>query len=128
MKLMYRSAILLGVWLALLMAGAGSAPAQSTRSFTGKITGIARGTELDLGKRDTFYIVRLGSYPKTEFRLPHADAVRYGVIVAAAPTAVVTPKQSKGLGWRVKLICENKNIGERTAPVYKVISLERLDD
>ena len=39
------------------------------RPFTGKITEIARGTQLDLGKKDTFYILRLDDYPKIEFRL-----------------------------------------------------------
>jgi hypothetical protein len=128
MKLRFRSTILLGLGLALAMAWAGAALGQGSKTFTGKITGIARGTELDLGKSDTFYILRLANYPNTEFRLAHADAVRSGVIEAGGPTAVVTPKQSKSLGWNVKLTCENKNLGLRSAPIYKVISLHRLNN
>ena len=79
------------------------------RPFTGKITEIARGTQLDVGKKDTFYMLRLDDYPKIEFRLASEDAVRFGVIEAAGPTAVVTPKKSKGLGWKVKLTCDAKN-------------------
>jgi hypothetical protein len=128
MKLRYRSTILLGLGLALVMAWAGAAQAQSSKTFIGKITTIARGTELEPGKSDTYYILRLANYPKTEFRLAHADALRFGVIQAAGPTAVVTPKQSKGLGWNVKLTCENKNLGLRSAPIYRVISVARLKD
>jgi hypothetical protein len=128
MKPRHRSKFLLGLGLVLVMAWAGAAQGQASKTFTGKITGMARGTQLDLGKSGTFYILRLADYPKTEFRLAHEDAVRFGVIEAAGPTAVVTPKQSKGLGWRVKLICDGKNLGERAAPIYNVISLERLSD
>ena len=125
---MHRSKALMGLWLVLAIAWAGAAHGQASTPFTGKITEIARGTQLDIGKKDTFYILRLADYPKTEFRLAHEDAVRFGVIEAAGPTAVVTPKQSKGLGWRVKLICDGKNLVLVKAPIYKVISLERLND
>jgi hypothetical protein len=128
MKQMHRSTVLLGLGLALVIAWAGAAHGQASTPFTGKITEIARGTQLDIGKKDTFYILRLAEYPKAEFRLAHEDAVRYGVIEAAGPTEVVTPKQSKGLGWRVKLICDGKNLGLLKTPIYKVISLERLND
>jgi len=128
MKPMHHSRALLGLGLGLVIAWAGAAHGQAGKPFTGKITGIARGTQLEIGKKDTFYILQLADYPKTEFRLAHEDAVRFGVIEAAGPTAVVTPKQSKGLGWRVKLICDGKNLGLVKAPIYKVISLERLND
>ena len=128
MKPMHRSKVLLGLGLVLVIAWAGAAHGQASKTFTGKITEIARGTQLDLGKKDTFYILRLEEYPKIEFRLASEDAVRFGVIEAAGPTAVVTPKKSKGLGWKVKLICDAKNLGSVKAPIYKVISLERLDD
>jgi hypothetical protein len=128
MKPMHRSKALLGLWLVLVITWAGAAHGQASTPFTGKITEIARGTQLDIGKKDTFYILRLADYPKTEFRLASEDAVRYGVIEAAGPTDVVTPKKSKGLGWRVKLICDGKNLGLVKAPIYKVISLERLND
>jgi hypothetical protein len=125
---MHRSKVLLGLWLVLEIAWAGLAQGQASLPFTGKITEIARGTELDIGKKETFYILRLAEYPKTEFRLAAEDAVRFGVIEAAGPTAVVTPRQSKGLGWKVKLICDGKNLGLAKAPIYRVISLERLND
>ncbi len=128
MKPMHRNKALLGLGLALAIAWAGAAYGQASKLFTGKITEIARGTQLDIGQRDTFYILRLDDYPKVEFRLGPEDAVRFGVIAAAGPTEVVTPKKSKGLGWRVKLVCESKNLGLVKAPIYKVISLERLSD
>ena len=128
MKPMHRSKVLLGLGLVLVIAWAGAAHGQASKPFTGKITEIARGTQLDIGKKDTFYILRLDDYPKIEFRLAPEDAVRFGVIEAAGPTAVVTPKKSKGLGWRVKLTCDAKRSGSVKAPVYKVISLERLSD
>ena len=128
MKPRHRSKALLGLWLVLVIAWAGVAQGQASKPFTGKITEIARGTQLDVGKQDTFYILRLEDYPKIEFRLAPEDAVRFGVIEAAGLTEVVTPKKSKGLGWRVKLICDGKNLGLVKAPIYKVISLERLND
>ena len=128
MKPRHRSKALLGLGLVLVIAWAGAAYGQTSKPFTGKIKEIARGTQLDLGKKDTFYILRLEEYPKTEFRIVPEDAVRFGVIEAAGPAEVVTPKQSKGLGWRVKLICDGKNLGLVKAPIYRVISLERLND
>jgi hypothetical protein len=119
---------LLGLWLVVVLAWAGAAHAQATKTFTGKIIEIARGTQLDIGKHDTFYVVRLEEYPTTEFRISSKDAVHFGVIDATGPTAVVTPKMSKGLGWKVKLACEDKNLGLVKTPIYKVISLERLND
>ena len=46
----------------------------------------------------------------------------------AGPAQVVTPKMSKGLGWKVKLTCDANKTGSLKTPVYKVISLERLGD
>jgi len=128
MKPIYRCKALLGLWLVLVIGWAGAAYGQASQPFTGKITEIARGTQLEIGKKDTFYILRLEDYPKIEFRLASEDAVKFGVIEIAGPTEVVTPKKSKGLGWRVKLICEGKSFGSIKAPSYKVISLERLND
>jgi hypothetical protein len=125
---MHRYKALLGLGVVLVIVWAGAAHGQATKDFTGKITEIARGTQLDVGKKDTFYILRLEDYPNIEFRLASEDAVRFGVIESAAPTAVVTPKKSKGLGWRVKLICDANKTGPLKAPVYKVISLDRLGD
>jgi hypothetical protein len=121
------SKIILGLALVLLMAGVVPGFAQATKTFTGKITEIAKGTELDVGKRDTFYIVRLDEYSNTQFRLSIEDAVRFGLIGATGATAVVSPKMSKALGWKVKLTCDANQSGSLKAPVYKVISLVRLD-
>lgn len=128
MKPMHRSKALLGFWLVLVMAWTGPVHGQVTKSFTGKITEIARGTQLDVGKKDTFYMLRLEDYPNIEFRLASEDAVRFGVVEAAGPAQVVTPKMSKGLGWKVKLTCDANKTGSLKTPVYKVISLERLND
>lgn len=119
--------IILGLALVLLIAGVGPAFAQATKTFTGKIAEIAKGTELNVGMNDIFYIVRLDEYPNIQFRLSLEDAVRFGVIEAAGPTAVLSPKMNKGLGWKVKLTCDAKAVGSLKFPVYKVISLVRLD-
>jgi hypothetical protein len=121
-----RSQILLGLGLALVIAWAGAVQGQATKTFTGKITEIAKGTELDLGKKDIYYTLRLEDYPNTEFRLASGDAVKFGVIEGAGPTEIVTPRKGKGLGWQVKLTCDAKKTGSLKSPVYKVISLEKL--
>src|SRR5665648_392644 len=123
-----RNKVLLGLGLVLLIAWAGAAHGQVTKTFIGKITEIAKGTELDINKRDTFYMLRLEDYPNIEFRLASEDAVRFGVVEAAGLAQVVTPKMSKGLGWKVKLTCDANKTGSLKTPVYKVISLERLGD
>jgi hypothetical protein len=128
MMLTRRNLALLALGLALVMAWTGAAQAQATKVFTGKITQIARAVELDLGKRENFYSVRLDEYPKTEFRVSSEEAVRSGIVDAAGPTGVVTPKMSKGLGWRVKLTCDANKTGPLDAPTYRVMSLERLSD
>jgi hypothetical protein len=125
---MHRNKALLGLGLVLVIAWAGAAHGQVTKSFTGKITEIARGTQLDVGKKGTFYMVRLEEYPKIEFRLAPEDAVRFGVVEAGGPAQVVTSKMSKGLGWKVKLDCDANKTGSLKIPVYKVISLVRLGD
>jgi hypothetical protein len=119
---------LLGLGLALVIAWAGVAHGQATKSFTGKIMEITRGTQLDVGKKDTFYTVRIEDYPNIEFRLASEDAVRFGVVAAGGPAQVVTSKMSTGLGWKVKLTCDAKKTGSLKSPVYKVISLVRLGD
>ncbi len=128
MKLRRRSHVLMGLWVILALTWTGVAQGQSSKTFTGTIKEIARGTELDLGKRENFYILRLSEYPSTEFRLASDDAVRSGVVEAGSPTGVLTPQKCKGLGWRVKLICDSKNLGLVKRPVYKVISLEKQGD
>ncbi len=118
---------ILGLVLVFLLGVGGPVAGQTTKTFTGKISAIDKGTELDIAKTDIFYTIRLEEYPKIKFRLTPEDAVKFGVIDSAGPTGVVTPKMSKGLGWKVKLICNASSFGELKAPIYKVISVERLD-
>jgi hypothetical protein len=114
--------------LALVISWAGAARAQETKTFTGKITEIARATELDLAKTGTFYVLRLEEHPNIEFRLSSKEAVRAGVIAAGGMTGILTPKQSKGLGWKVQLTCDANKTGPLKTPVYQVLSLEKLGD
>jgi hypothetical protein len=114
--------------LAFFMAGAlASYGASAIAIFTGKIQDIRKATTLDPGKRGTFYTIKLANEPRTEFRLSDDDAVHYGLVAAAGPSMVVTPKMKKGLGWKVRLTCDNPT-GSLSAPVYRVRSLERLDN
>lgn len=123
-----RHKILPAVCLALLIAWAGSAWGQGAKTFTGKITEIAKGTQLDLGKSDIYYTLRLAEYHNISFRLTVDDAARFGLIDKSGVSGVPTPKMSKGVGWKVRLTCDPKNLGENKAPVYKVTSLTKLDD
>ena len=125
---MNRNKARLGLGLVLIIAWAGAVHGQVTKSFTGKITEIARVTQLDLGKKDAFYLLRIEDYPNIEFRLASEDAVRFGVIEPAGLAQVATPKMSKGLGWKVKLECDPNKTGALSFPVYQVISLVRLSD
>jgi hypothetical protein len=118
--------IIIGLVLVLLLTDLGPIFGQASKTFTGKITEIAKGSELGVYKHGIFYTLRLDEYPGVQFRLSQDEAVRSGVIERTGPAEVVTPKMSKGLGWKVKLTCAGANFGDRSAPVYKVTSLERL--
>ncbi len=118
--------ILLGLALALLLARSGPAFGEATKTFTGKIIEIARGTELDVDKHENFYILRLEEYPQTSFRLSPEGAVRFGVIDPTGISGLLTPRMSKGLGWDVKLTCGASYSGNSQSPTYRVITLERL--
>jgi hypothetical protein len=122
------SKIILGLALVFLLGAVGPVSGQATKTFTGKISEIAKGSELDLNKKDSFYVIKLEEYPKIKFRLTPEDAVRFGVIEKSGPTGLVTPKMSKGMGWKVKLTCNPTNYGDLQITVYKVTSLERLDN
>jgi len=124
---MRNSKIILGLALVFLLGVVGPVSGQATKTFTGKITEIAKGTELDIAKTDVFYTLRLEEYPKIRFRLSPQDAVRFGVVDATGTSGVLTPKKSKGLGWKVKMTCDANKTGPLDAPSYKVISLERLE-
>ena len=114
--------------MVLLLAAGGPVFGQDTRTFTGKITEIARGTELDVDRHGNFYILHLEEYPETSFRLTPEDAVRFGVVDPTGITGLLTPKKSKGLGWKVTVTCEGKATGGRNSPTYRVLDLERLEN
>ena len=42
--------------------------------------------------------------------------MRFGVIEKSGPTGVVTPKMSKGMGWKVKLTCNSTSFGDLQGP------------
>lgn len=123
-----KSKLIIVLVLVLLLVDLGPIFGQVNKTFTGKIVEIARGTELDLNKYANFFIVRLDEYPNVQFRLTSEDAVRYGLIEKAGPTGVVTPKMSKGIGWKVKLTCDPKYAGDGKTPTYRVTSLVVLGD
>ena len=123
--------IILSMTLVLLLAGGVPVFGQATRTFTGKITEIAQrtgGTEFDVGRHRNFYILHLEEYPETGFRLSPEDAVRFGVIDPTGITGLLTPKKSKGLGWKVKLTCEGQSIWDSQPPTYRVPDVERLEN
>ena len=124
---MRHSKIILGLALVFLLGVVGPVAGQATKIFTGKISEIAKGSELDIAKTDVFYTLRLEEYPKIRFRLTPQDAVRFGVVDATGTSGVLTPKKSKGLGWKVKITCDANKTGPLDAPSYKVTSVERLD-
>ena len=123
-----KSKLIIGLVLVLLLVDLGPIFGQASKIFTGKITEIAKGTELDINKRETFYILRLDEYVRVQFRLTSEDAVRYGLIEKSGLTGVVTPKMSKGLGWKVKLTCNPSYAGDLKNPTYRVTALQKLGD
>ena len=128
MNLSRRTIITTLLLLAFCLAGASaSSGAPAVATFTGKIQDIRKATALGLGKRETFYTIKLDTKPKYEFRLSEDDAVSYGLVDPAGPSMVVTPRMKKGLGWKVRLTCDNPT-GSLSAPAYRVRSLERLDN
>ena len=102
--------------------------AQATKTFTGKIAEIAMGTELNVGRYGKYYIVRLEEHPNIQFRFTPEDAERYGLVARGGLAEVVTPKMSKGIGWRVKLTCDPYYAGDIKNPTYRVKELEKLED
>lgn len=118
--------IILGLALIFLLGVVGPVAAQTTKTFTGKISEIAKGTELDIAKTGSFYTLRLEEFPKIHFRISPEDAVRFGVVDATGTTGILTPNKTKGLGWQVKVTCDANKTGPVDAPSYKVISLKRL--
>jgi len=113
--------------LVLVIAWSPAPQGPATQTFTGKITEIAKGTELGLNKSGSFYTILLEEYPNIHFHVSPQDAVAFGVVEPGG-TMVLTPKHIKGLGWKVKLTCDGEKAGSLKAPVYKVKNLERLAD
>jgi hypothetical protein len=128
MKNTRRGKIISGLLMAILLAWVEGAAGQSLTYFTGKITEISRGTALGLMQHGNFFIIRLDSKPKLEFRITQEDAVKYGLIRAAGSSEVLTPGQVKGLGWQVKLAVTKESAGIGTSTVYQVKSVERIND
>lgn len=95
-------------------------------TFAGKIKEIGKKTKLGVLDRDTFLIIKLENYPNTEFHISPDDAAKFGIIESAASSPVLPPGKLKGLGWKVRLTCDNK--GSLKFPIYHVTSLERLND
>jgi len=122
-----RSKIIPGLLLAILIAWVAAADGQTTVSFDGKIIEISKGTALAPGETGTFFIIRLDSKPKEEFRISREDAVKYGLIEAGA-SGVLTLKQPKGLGWKVRLTCSKEVKPFSSITIYQVRSLERMND
>jgi hypothetical protein len=120
--------LIIGLVLVLLLVDLGPILGQASKVFTGKISEIAKGMELDLNKHGTFYIVRLDEYPKLQFRLSQDDARRYGLIAKGGPASVLTPRMTKGIGWKVKLTCDPNYLGEPKAPTYRVTGMQKLGD
>jgi hypothetical protein len=123
-----KSKLIIVLVLVLLLVDLGPILGAASKTFTGKIVEIAKGTELDINRTATFYIVRLDEYPMVQFRLSLEDAVRYGVLEKAGPTGVVTPKMTKGVGWKVRLTCDPNYAGELKTPTYRVTALQKLGD
>ena len=57
-----KSKLIIGLVLVLLLVDLGPIFGQASKVFTGKITEIAKGMELDIAKHGTFYILRLDEY------------------------------------------------------------------
>jgi hypothetical protein len=116
---------ILGLALVLVLAGVAPVLAQG-KTFTGTITEIARGTELDVGRHANYFVLRLKEYPETEFRLAQDEAVRYGVVDPTGTSGLLTPKKCKGLGWKVKLSAKPAFTGWTSSNSYQVLSLQKL--
>lgn len=103
-----------------------SAAAQTTLIFVGKIEEIATKTQMTaVGATERYLTIKLDSKPKLDFRITTRDAARFGLTDTAQPSAVLTPGQVNGLGWKVRLTCDKKTtLGD---PIYLVLKLERLD-
>lgn len=123
-----RRKIIPGLLVAILLAGVGAASGQSLNYYTGKITEISKATALGLGEKGTFFIIKIDTKPKLDFQISREDAVKFGLIEAGGGSEVLTPKQTKALGWKVKITSEKEDRGLRGGPIYHIKSLERLND
>jgi hypothetical protein len=118
-----KSLILCGLLVCALAAGAYG---QAIVYFHGKITEISKTAPMVPGETKTFLIIKLDTKPNMEFRISRENALKYGLIEAGA-SGFLTPKQLKGLGWKVKLTCSKEEKAFSGTPIYQVISLERVN-
>jgi hypothetical protein len=96
-------------------------------TFVGKIEEIALKTNMTpLGAREKILALKLDTKPKLDFRMTARDATRYKLIDASRPSAVLTPGQVNGVGWKVRLTCNKITVLGGT-PYYMVVKLEKLD-
>jgi hypothetical protein len=120
--------IIITLVLAFCLAGFIASAALASITFKGKIDEIRKANALGLGEHEIYFVIKLDSEPYKQFRMPTSDALSYGIIDQVGNSQIVTPKQSKGLGWKVKLECDPDPTGSLSRPVYRVKDLERLDD
>jgi hypothetical protein len=128
MKQFCRAKIITVVLVAVCLTGIMAAAALASVTFKGKIDEIRKANAMGLGDREVFFVIKLNSEPYKLFRMTPNDAVSYGIIDQVGNSQIVTPKQAKGLGWKVKLECDPNPEGALNRPVYRVKDLERLDD
>jgi hypothetical protein len=114
------------LFLASLL-GAGLAYGQAPDvTFTGKITEISKSIDLGVMRSEQLLVIKLDNSPNTQFKISRDEAVRAGIIETSGVSPVLTPAQTKGIGWKVKLFCKNQ--GTPKAPNYRVKSLERISE
>ncbi len=118
---------LLALLFLVSLLGAGLAYGQAPDvSFTGRITEISKSIDLGVMRTEQLLVIKLDNLPNTQFKISRDEAVRAGIIETSGVSAVLTPGQTKGIGWKVKLFCKNQ--GTVKTPNYRVKSLERISE
>ena len=111
--------------LVLLLVDLGPIFGQASKIFTGKITEIAKGTELDIAKHGTFYILRLDEYAKVQFRLTSEDAVSYRADREGGADGGSDPQDEQGYGLAGETDLQPELCRRSIkAPIYRVISVK----
>jgi hypothetical protein len=123
---MLKKVILLVVLICAVPVLAAAAQSKGL-TFVGKIDEIAAKTQMTaIGATERFLTIKLDSKPKLDFRITARDAARFGLTDTSQPSAVLTPGQVNGVGWKVRLTCD-KHEQFGGDPIYRVIKLEKLD-